>query len=65
MPFLFSPSLIQETSNVFYEEDGILLSPETANDYLMGLSGLFLAFAGDHASAGVTLIGHAEHDAGL
>ena len=45
MSHIFSQKLIRETILVFYEEDGIELSPEQANEYLQNLSGFFLAFA--------------------
>jgi hypothetical protein len=43
--FLYSQKLIQETINCFKEEDNLDISPETANEYLDSLGGLFLAFA--------------------
>ena len=43
--YLFSPKLIQETIEVFKEEDGLDISVETANDYLDSLAGLFLVIA--------------------
>jgi len=42
---LFSYNLIQETINVFQEEDGILLSETEAIEILSSLAGLYLAFA--------------------
>ncbi|MDB5204853.1 MAG: hypothetical protein JWP09_881 [Candidatus Taylorbacteria bacterium] len=45
MLFLFSKKLIDRTIKCFKEEDGLDISEETANEYLNGLSGLFLAFA--------------------
>ena len=41
----FTGTLIQETIAVFKEEDGIDISPEEAEQYLLRLGGLFLAFA--------------------
>lgn len=40
----FSKNLIEETIRSFEEEEGILLSEETANEYLNSLSELFLMF---------------------
>lgn len=48
--FIFSQKLIEETIKVFREEDSIELSPETANEYLDSLGGLFLAFASKRSS---------------
>lgn len=45
--FKFSSKLIEETIQCFKEEDGINISPETANEYLDSLSGFFLAFTDD------------------
>lgn len=42
---IFSPNLIQETIACFREEDGLIITPETANEYLDALSGLFLVLA--------------------
>lgn len=54
----FSSNLIRETIAVFKEEDGLVISAETANEYLEALSGFFLAFAGagvaDGLQAGAT-----------
>lgn len=41
----YSPELISEAILCFKEEDGLDISEETAEEYLNGLSGLFLAFA--------------------
>ncbi len=41
----FSEELIKETQDCFHDEHGIELSEETANEYLMSLSDLYLAFA--------------------
>jgi len=59
--FSFSKQLIDETIKVFKEEDGLNLSPEQANEYLNGMAGLFLAFAG-HITPARTLLeeGRAE-----
>jgi hypothetical protein len=45
MSFQFSNNLIQETITCFFEEDGLVISEETANEYLMSLSNLYLAFS--------------------
>lgn len=42
---IFSKELIEKTIKTFYEEDGLALSPETANRYLQSMSNLFLAFS--------------------
>ncbi|MFZ2693729.1 MAG: hypothetical protein WAX85_00305 [Minisyncoccia bacterium] len=41
----YSDKLTRETIKVFKEEDGLDISEETAEEYLNGLSGLFLAFS--------------------
>ena len=41
----YSKELIAEAILCFKEEDGLDISEETAEEYLNGLSGLFLAFA--------------------
>lgn len=46
MPFKYSKELLAETILCFKEEDGLDILEETAEEYLDGLSGLFLAFAG-------------------
>lgn len=43
--FHYRPELIAEAILCFKEEDGLDISEETAEEYLNGLSGLFLAFA--------------------
>jgi len=43
----FSKQLIQETINVFREEDGFVLSESEAERALTALSGLLLAFTDD------------------
>lgn len=45
MSFQFSNNLIDETILCFKEEDGLDISEETANEYLMSLSNLYLAFS--------------------
>ncbi len=44
MGFLYSEKLIQDTIQVFFDEDGILFSRDEAITALDSLSGLFLAF---------------------
>ena len=41
----FSEKLIQEAIDCFREENGLELTPETAEEYLASFAGLFLAFA--------------------
>lgn len=48
----YSPELISEAILCFKEEDGIDISEETAEEYLNGLSGLFLAFARPNLKGG-------------
>ncbi len=45
MTFQFSEKLIRETIACFKEEDGLDISEETANEYLMSLSNLYLAYS--------------------
>lgn len=45
MSFQFSQKLIEETILCFKEEDGLDISEQTANEYLMSLSNLYLAFS--------------------
>lgn len=45
MSFQFSQKLIQETIDCFWEEDGLIISEEVANNYLMSLSDLYLAYS--------------------
>jgi hypothetical protein len=45
MSFQFSQKLIEETILCFKEEDGLDISEETANEYLMSLSNLYLAYS--------------------
>lgn len=45
MTFQFSDKLIQKTILCFKEEDGLDISEETANEYLMSFSNLYLAFS--------------------
>lgn len=45
--FLFSKKLVNEITLCFFEEDGISLTPEQAQEYLASLAGLFLAFANE------------------
>ncbi|MBY0294144.1 hypothetical protein K2Q08_02320 [Patescibacteria group bacterium] len=56
----FSPNLIQETINVFREEDGILLSEEEAISYLHSFADLYLAFAGEGRAAARRQAGAAD-----
>ena len=49
--FFYSPNLIQKTIENFKKENNLDISPETASEYLDGLSGLFLAFAGKQTPA--------------
>lgn len=51
MSFQFSKKLIIETILCFKEEDCLDISEETANEYLMSLSNLYLAFSIPSASA--------------
>lgn len=48
----YSKELISETILCFKEEDGVDISEETAEEYLNGLSGLFLAFARPNLKGG-------------
>ena len=41
----FSEELIEETIKCFWEENGLVISKETAIEYLNNLAGLYLAFA--------------------
>lgn len=45
MSFQFSKNLIKETILCFKEEDDLDISEETANEYLMSLSNLYLAYS--------------------
>lgn len=45
MSFQFSKTLIEETILCFKEEDGLDISETTANEYLMSLSNLYLAYS--------------------
>lgn len=45
MSFQFSKNLIEETILCFKEEDDLDISEETANEYLMSLSNLYLAYS--------------------
>lgn len=45
MPFQFSQELIRDTILHFKDKDGFDISEEVANEYLMSLSTLYLAFA--------------------
>jgi len=51
--FLFSEKLVDEITICFFEEDGISLTPEQAQEYLASLAELFLAFASknDHPAS--------------
>lgn len=51
MSFRFSKELIEETINCFWEEDGLILSKDVANEYLMSLSDLYLAYTKPPADA--------------
>jgi hypothetical protein len=42
--FQYSYKLIQETIEVFKEEDNLNISEETASEYSYSMAGLFLAF---------------------
>jgi hypothetical protein len=64
MPFKFSSKLIAETILCFKEEEGLEISEETAEEYLNGLSGLFLAFA-EMSSRQAHLVGGAGAPADL
>lgn len=44
MPIQYSKQLILETIDCFKQENGIVLSPEQANEYLNSLANLYLAF---------------------
>ena len=44
MAFQFSEKLIKETINCFKEEDGVVITPEQADEYLASFAGLFLVF---------------------
>lgn len=45
MTFQFSKELIKETVKCFKEEDDLDISEETANEYLMSLSNLYIAYS--------------------
>jgi hypothetical protein len=45
MVFLFSEKLIKDIQLCFLEEDGLSLSPEQAQEYLLSFADFFLAFA--------------------
>lgn len=45
MAFFYSTELIQEAIQCFKEEDGLDISPETANEYLEVFASLYTAFA--------------------
>lgn len=47
MSVKFNQGLIQETIDCFREEDGIVITPEQAEEYLSSFADLFLAFAGE------------------
>ena len=49
--FRYSQKLIAECISCFHDEDGIELSGEEAVEYLAGLGGLYLAFAGGGGAA--------------
>ena len=53
--FRYSQKLITECISCFRDEDGIELSQEEAVEYLAGLGGLFLAFAGGGGTAPAAL----------